>query len=149
MLPDEPFPQKSPAGKLPGYDGLMLCYLISGAALLPMIIGELLVAAGLIDALNETSMPSWMYGYVVLVTYSAAFTLFVAWIPAIHVCIKYRRHWRAVVPAAIVVLMTSLFLGVSSAETSESMEYAMGAVAVFYAFAAFGIGLEWLIKRAK
>jgi hypothetical protein len=148
MLPGQPFPPRSVGHKLPGYDVVMLCYLITGAALLPLIVGEALVAAGLMDSMNETTMPPWMYGYVVFTMFMAAFALFVAWIPAIYICFKFRKHWRAVVPAvAVLVLTAGLFSGISGEEVSKTMEYSMGAVAVFYAFTAFGIGLEWLIKR--
>ncbi|HEY5655063.1 MAG TPA: hypothetical protein VIS04_04435 [Woeseiaceae bacterium] len=150
MLPGQPFPQKIPAGKLSGYDTVMLLYLVSGAAILPLIIGELLVAAGLLEEMSESSMPPWMYGYVVFVMFAAAFALFVAWIPAIYICIKYRKQWRAVVPAAAILVLTAgLFTSMSSDEMSTFMEYTMGIVALFYAIAAFGIGLEWLLKRAK
>jgi len=148
MLPGQPFPPKPNRQKLPGYDTVMLLYLVSGAAILPLIIGELLVAAGLLDEMSESTMPPWMYGYVVFVMFSAAFALFVAWIPAIYICIKYRKQWRAVVPAAAILVLTAgMVKSISSNEMSTTMEYTMGAVALFYAIAAFGIGLEWLLKR--
>lgn len=149
LLPGQTFPPRRPGHKLPGYDTIMLLYLISGAVLIPLIVGQLLVEAGLMESMDEDSAP-WMYGYMVFTTIAVAFALFVAWIPAIYVCIKYRKHWRAVVPAAAILTLTAgLFFGASSGETPKATEYAFGAVAVFYAFAAFGIGLEWLLRRAK
>lgn len=149
MLPGQPFPPQPVRRKLPAYDTIMLLYLLTGAALLPLIIGQLLVEFGLMEAMDEDSAP-WLYGYVVFTTIAAAFVLFVAWIPAIYVCIKYRKHWRAVVPAAAILVLTAgLFFGASAGETPKATEYALGGVAVFYAFVAFGVGLEWLLKRAK
>ena len=129
-----------------GYDLVMLTYLITGAAVLPVLVGEALVEYGLIAAMSEKSMPPWMYAYVVFVTFSGAFALFVAWVPAIVVCLKFRKHWRAVVPAAAVLVCTgAVFL----MESSKTIEYAAATAAAVYVLTAFGVGLEWLIQQMR
>ena len=137
-------PGKTP--KLPGYDVVMLIYLITGAAILPLIIGELLVEAGLMQAMSEKTMPSWMYGYVVMVTFAGGFGLFVGWIPAIYVCIRYRRQWRAVLPALAILVCT---ISVFAMGESEAVGYVAAVAASAYAILAFAVGLEWLVRQLR
>jgi hypothetical protein len=125
------------------YDFVMLLYLLTGAWLLPLVVGEILVAAGLIRAMNEQTMPSWLYGYVVLTTFLAAFALFIAWLPALLICLRFWKRWRAVVPAAaLIALVIGLFLLPDGAVAST----VINAAAVVYTFVAFCVGLEWYLR---
>lgn len=124
----------------------MLTYLITGAAVLPMLVGQALVESGLIAPMGEKSMPPWMYAYVVYVTFAGAFALFVAWVPAIIVCLKYRKHWRAVVPAAAILVCTVAFFFM---ESSKIFEYAAATAAAVYVLTAFAVGLEWLVQQMR
>ena len=123
---------------------IMFVYLATGLGLAPLVIGEILVAIGLLEAMNEQTMPSWVYGYVVLTTYTAGFALMVAWLPALLICIIFWNRWRAVVPAgAVIVFAVSLFLLPDSSVNSTLLNIA----AVTYVLVASGVGIEWLVQR--
>jgi len=123
---------------------VMLLYLITGLGLAPLIIGEILVAVGWIEAMNEQTMPSWVYGYVVLTMFTAAFALLIAWIPALFICIIFWRQWRAVLPSlSIIVFAANLFLVRDSTWGPTLLNIS----AVTYVFLASGVGIEWLIRR--
>lgn len=125
---------------------VMLVYLLTGAAVLPAVLVETFVWLGWLPRLHEQNMPSWLYGYEVMVLFGAAFTLMVAWIPALMIIALYWRRWRAVVPAAAVVVgSVCLFL---LPETPLTLNV-MGAAAVVYALVATGVGLEWLLTRRR
>jgi hypothetical protein len=123
---------------------VMLLYLVSGLGLAPLVIGEILVAVGWVEAMNEQTMPSWMYGYIVLTMFTAAFALMVAWLPALFICILFWNRWRAVVPSlAVIVFAVSLFLLPHGALSSALLNV----TAVTYVPVASGVGIEWLIRR--
>ncbi|MDH4109228.1 MAG: hypothetical protein OEW35_12990 [Gammaproteobacteria bacterium] len=132
--------------RLPTYDIVMLLYLVSGAVTLPIIAGEWLAAAGLAGSGSGLPVPQWMYNVEILVMFIAAFTLMIAWLPAIYVCIRYWNRWRIVVPAvSLLVLTASLFLDHATGPELLVAEIA----ATVYAASAFGIGLEWFLKRRR
>jgi hypothetical protein len=125
---------------------LMLGYLVTGLALAPLIIGETLVALGWLESMNEQTMPSWIYGYVVLTMYLAAFAVMIAWLPALLVCVLYWNRWRAVVPSLAVILFAlNLFL-VSDEELSSML---LDIAAITYVLVASGVGIEWLIRNIQ
>lgn len=128
------------------YDLVMLTYLLTGLALLPMIIGEALVQAGWAGSIYESSLPGWlirlMSGYEILLLLCTAMALFVGWILALIICVLFWRSWRMVLPAAFWLAATaSLFWGV------DVENKALGVFGALYAAAAFLVGLEWLIRR--
>lgn len=134
------------AGQDSLYGLVMLVYLLTGATVLPVVLLESFVWLGWLPRLHEQNMPSWLYGYEVMVLFGAAFTLMVAWIPALMVLAVFWRHWRATVPAAAVIVGSAcLFL---LPETPLTLNV-MGAAAVVYALVATGAGFEWLVTRRR
>lgn len=125
---------------------LMPLYLVTGALLLPLVIGELLVAAGLVPAMNEQTMPSWMYGYTVMTMFVVALGAFIAWIPALVVCVLYWNRWRLFVPALAVLLFTAGLIPLNNYAIGTTL---MNIGGIGYPFTAFGVGLEWLIRRRR
>ena len=130
--------------RLPTYDIVMLIYLLTGGVTLPIIAGEWLAAAVVIGAGSSLPLPQWMVDIEILVLWVAAFTLMVAWLPAIYICIRYWNLWRASVPACcLLVLVISLFMNHSTAP--ELLVAAISATA--YSVLAFVVGLEWYLER--
>lgn len=130
--------------RLPTYDVVMLIYLLTGGVTLPIIAGEWLAAAGVIGAGSGLPLPQWMVNIEILVLWAAAFTLMVAWLPAIYICIRYWNRWRASIPACcILVLVISLFMDHSAGPELLVAEIA----ATAYSVLAFAVGLEWYLKR--
>ena len=122
----------------------MLLYLLTGLALAPLVLGEILVALGWMQSMNEQTMPSWMYGYIVLTMFVAALGLMIAWLPALLICILFWNQWRAVVPAlSIIVFAVSLFF-LSDGQLGSKL---LNIAAVSYVLVASGVGIEWLIRR--
>jgi hypothetical protein len=125
-------------------DVLMLVYLVTGAWLLPLIIGETLVALGLLQAMNEQTMPSWMYGYTVITMFLVALGAFVAWIPALLICVIYRKQWRGFLPALAVIAFAAGLIPLNDHQFGSTL---MNVGGIGYPVLAFGIGLEWLLRR--
>lgn len=132
--------------RLPTYDIVMLVYLVTGAITLPIIAGEWLAAAGLVGSESGFPIPQWMYRVEIAVMFLAAFVLMIAWLPAIYICLRFWNRWRAFVPAfAVLVLVLSLFL-----DHATGPELAVAQIAAtVYSVAAFGVGLEWTIRRRR
>lgn len=127
-------------------DALMLVYLVTGAWLLPLITGETLVALGLLPAMNEQTMPSWMYGYTVITMFLVALGAFVAWIPALLICVIYRKRWQALLPALAVIVFAAGLIPLNDYEVGNTL---MNVGGIGYPVLAFGIGLEWLLRRRR
>lgn len=127
-------------------DLVLATYLITGLALLPMVVGETLVSAGLVASIYDSGLPGWMVrlisGYEILVLLCGGIVLFVGWIPALIVCALFWRHWRMVLPASLLIAAAASMMLEGDARTS-----ALGALAAMYTAAASLIGLEWLVRR--
>lgn len=128
------------------YDLIMPLYLLSGLALVPMMVGETLVGAGVVGSIHESGLPDWLVrfvsGYEILVLFTVGAGLLVGWIPALVLCVLFHRNWRVLLPAVLIILTSgSLYLGGSGGEQ------ALAVLGGLYATAASLLGLEWLIRR--
>ena len=137
------------------YASVMWCYLVSGILGLLFIAGETLdqagVAAPLIDFLFGTRADNvvvFLAAVRMLMTIGLVLLLFLGWIPALIVIVRFRRSWRALLPVGLLltgglVTAVSVFLELPSGATGETM---MGIAITLYFLAAAGIGVEWLYR---
>jgi hypothetical protein len=147
--------QTSPQKQRLTYAAVMWCYLVSGILGSLFIAGETLdqtgLAAPLIDFLfgkRAEEVVMFLEAVRMLMTIGLVLLLFVGWIPALIVIVRYRRSWRALLPVG--VLLTgclaagvSIFLEFASGATGE---LAMGVAITLYFVAAAAIGVEWLYR---
>ena len=133
----------------------MWCYLVTGILGLLFIAGETLdqsgLAAPLLDFLfgeRAENVLMFLAAVRMLMTIGLVLVLFVGWIPALVVIMRFRRSWRALLPVGL-LLIGSLFAGVSiflepaSGAAGETM---MGVAITLYFLAAAAIGVEWLYR---
>jgi hypothetical protein len=146
MKPSGGAPADSRDARSSLFDLVMVVYLLSGALLLPLVLGEILVALGVVDAMNEQSMPSWLYGYTVLAMYLTVFSTFIAWLPALVVCVVFRNRWQVVLPAVAILAFTAGLLPLSRTAAGAAL---MNIGAVVYVFSATAVGIEWLVGRRR
>jgi MFS family permease len=123
---------------------VMLLYLLTGLALAPLVLGEILVALGWMQSMNEQTMPSWMYGYVVLTMFVVALGQMIAWLPALLICILFWNRWRAVAPALSIILFAACLFFLPDGRVNSTL---LNFAAVSYVVFASGVGIEWLIRR--
>lgn len=95
------------------YDIVMLCYLIGGLICLPMIVGESIVEMGWARSVHESNLPKRIFdmiiGYEILLMFGIVTLMIIAWIPALFVCYYFRRHWRVLVPAILLIVTDIAF----------------------------------------
>ncbi len=127
-------------------DLIAITYLVTGLALLPMVIGEALVGTGSVASIYDSGLPGWVVrlisGYEIMVLLCGGIALFIGWIPALFVCALFWRHWRMVLPAGLLIAAAASTMLDGDARTS-----ALAALAAMYTAAASLIGLEWLVRR--
>lgn len=147
--------QTTPQKQRLTYAAVMWCYLVSGSLGLLFIAGATLdqagLAAPLIDALfgkYAEDVVLFLTALGMLMTIGLVLLLFVGWIPAIIVIVRYRRSWRALLPVGVLltgclVAAVNIFLEPESVAVGETV---MGVAITLYFFTAAAIGIEWLYR---
>jgi hypothetical protein len=137
------------------YSSVMWCYLVSGILGLLFIAGETLNQAGLWSPLiqflfgdNAEGVFMFFSAVVMLATIGLVLLLFVGWIPAIIVIVRFRTAWRAVMPVGLLLIgclvsVAGLLLELVSDSISEIV---MGVAVTLYFVSAAAIGIEWLYR---
>lgn len=147
--------QRAPEKQRVTYASVMWCYLVSGILGLLFIAGETLdqagLAAPLIDFLfsrRADNVVMFLEAVRMLMTIGLVLLLFVGWIPALIVIVRYRRSWRALLPVGVLLIGglaagASIFLELASGAAGELV---IGVAITLYFFAAAAIGVEWLYR---
>ena len=147
--------QELPENQRVTYASVMWCYLVSGILGLLFIAGETLdqagLAAPLIDFLfgrRADNVVMFLEAVRMLMTIGMVLLLFVGWIPALIVIVRYRRSWRALLPVGVLLIGglaagVSIFLELASGAAGELV---MGVAITLYFLAAAAIGVEWLYR---
>lgn len=129
------------------YDVVMFCYLVIGTVCMPMVVGEALIEAAWVPSIYESGLPQWLIdlaaGYEIVLMFGIVSFMMLAWIPALILCVLYRRRWRVLVPA-VLLLATDVCLFFTHGQTRQTALAVLGSATVV---ASFAIGVEWLLRR--
>lgn len=78
-----------------------------------MIVGESIVEMGWARSVHESNLPKRIFdliiGYEILLMFGIVTLMIIAWIPALFVCYYFRRHWRVLVPAILLIVTDIAF----------------------------------------
>lgn len=145
--------QRAPTAN--SYESVKIFYLAVGGLGLLFVAGSILSQYGWLESLIEAifgdrseSVLQSIYGFGILLTFALGFFLFVGWIPAIWIVLRFRSEWLVWGPSAFFLVIEILVLVSLQSDWAEesSFEWVIGTLVGLYFLGTLLAGLN--IHRA-
>lgn len=118
-------------------------YLVTAILLLPHQVPILLADLGIIRAMGNETMPTWLYGYAMTVVMTLFPVLLLAPIPLAYVCIRFVDRWLVTVPPCACLLTADIALFAGAAQPVLDVAYGL------YTLTALTSGILWVFSRGS